>query len=217
MKYWWNLLLLAGLIACQPDASETAALTEPGVSQELAQFRKTTYQDVTYRLSFTLPEEKEKPVTGVVNITWKQKQQEPLIIDFRADSSQVLSVRLNDQPVEYRLENEHIFIPAENIGAGENNVAIAFRAADQSLNRRDEFLYTLLVPDRARTLFPCFDQPNIKARYSLQLDLPESWIAVANGKIINEDTLSVPNRRLVHFQETEPLPTYLFSFVAGKL
>ena len=217
MKYWWNLLLLAGLIACQPDASETAALTEPGVSQELAQFRKTTYQDVTYRLSFTLPEEKEKPVTGVVDIAWKQKQQEPLIIDFRADSSQVLSVRLNDQPVEYRLENEHIFIPAENIGAGENNVAIAFRAADQSLNRRDEFLYTLLVPDRARTLFPCFDQPNIKAHYSLQLDLPESWIAVANGKIINEDTLSVPNRRLVHFQETEPLPTYLFSFVAGKL
>ena len=53
------------------------------------------------------------------------------------------------------IQNEHIVIPAALTRAGENTVDIVFTAGDQSLNRNDEFLYTLLVPDRARTLFPC--------------------------------------------------------------
>ena len=217
MKLWWNLLLAAGLMACRQEPANLTVMTETGVSWELAQFRKSTYWDVKYNLSFVIPENRQEAVTGVSEITWKQGRKEPLIVDFRADSSQVISVLLNDQPVEYRVEKEHIIIPHSETWGGTNKVTIAFRASDQSLNRRDEFLYTLLVPDRARTLFPCFDQPDIKALYSLTLDIPENWTAVANGKIIEADVLSRPNRRLIRFQETEPLPTYLFSFVAGKL
>ena len=217
MKLWWNLLLAAGLMACRQEPANLTVMTETGVSWELAQFRKSTYWDVKYNLSFVIPENRQEAVTGVSEITWKQGRKEQLIVDFRADSSQVISVLLNDQPVEYRVEKEHIIIPHSETWSGTNKVTIAFRASDQSLNRRDEFLYTLLVPDRARTLFPCFDQPDIKALYSLTLDIPENWTAVANGKIIEADVLSRPNRRLIRFQETEPLPTYLFSFVAGKL
>ena len=217
MKIWWNLLLMIGLMACRQEPAELTEMIDPGVSRELAQFRKSTYWDVKYNLSFVIPENKQEAVTGMAEIAWKQGRKEPLIVDFRADSSQIMSVALNDKPVAYRFENEHIVISHAETWGGENKVKIAFRAADQSLNRRDEFLYTLLVPDRARTLFPCFDQPDIKALYSLTLDIPADWTAVANGKIQEEDVLSRPNRRLIRFQETEPLPTYLFSFVAGKL
>ena len=92
-----------------------------------------------------------------------------------------------------------------------------FTPADQSLNRRDEFLYTLLVPDRARTVFPCFDQPDMKSFFTLTLEVPSTWQAVANGAITQTDSTGVSGRNRISFKETEPLSTYLFSFVAGKL
>ena len=64
-----------------------------------------------------------------------------------------------------------------------------FTAGDQSLNRNDEFLYTLLVPDRARTLFPCFDQPDMKALYTLSLEVPMTWKAVSNTYVDKEENL----------------------------
>ena len=84
------------------------------------------------------------------------------------------------------IQNEHIVIPAALTRAGENTVDIVFTAGDQSLNRNDEFLYTLLVPDRARTLFPCFDQPDMKALYTLSLEVPMTWKAVSNTHIAKE-------------------------------
>ena len=84
------------------------------------------------------------------------------------------------------IQNEHIVIPAALTKAGGNTVDIVFTAGDQSLNRNDEFLYTLLVPDRARTLFPCFDQPDMKALYTLSLEVPMTWKAVSNTHIAKE-------------------------------
>ena len=51
--------------------------------------------------------------------------------------------------------------------AAQNRGRIEFTAGDDALNRNDEFLYTLFVPARARLTFPCFDQPDLKARYTL--------------------------------------------------
>ena len=97
---------------------------------------------------------------------------------------------------------------------GVNSINIFFDVQDQSLNRRDRLLYTLLVPDRARTLFPCFDQPNLKATYTLELAIPKEWCAVANYRIENEEV--VEDYKKILFSPTEPLSTYLFSFVCGE-
>ena len=77
--------------------------------------------------------------------------------------------------------NGHIVIPAKATRAGANRIEIEFIAGDDALNRNDEFLYTLFVPSRARLAFPCFDQPDLKARYRLTLSVPDGWQAVANG------------------------------------
>ena len=91
---------------------------------------------------------------------------------------------------------------------------IVFIAGDRSLNRNEDYMYTLLVPDRARTLFPCFDQPDLKARFTLSLRLPQGWQAVSNAP--EKDAYEADKNRWVCFAETEPLSTYLFSFVAGR-
>lgn len=207
------------LSSCSNLKEHNIYTSEPGVSKELAEFRKTHFLEVKYDLSFRIPESKEEPVVGVAKLRWIQDKPEPLMIDFRADSSRIESVVVNESPIKFGVVNEHIVSLGNKsiTHAGTNEAVITFKANDQSLNRRDEFLYTLLVPDRARTLFPCFDQPDIKAKYSLSLDIPISWNAVSNSAVSSLDTLSRPGRKLLSFGETEPLSTYLFSFVAGKL
>lgn len=209
--------LLTGILACNAPKEEAAGLTEAGVSRELALFRKANFEQVRYNLFFSIPESRSEAIRGTSEITLRLSRQQPLIVDFRGEPQQVASVRLNDKEVPYEVKNEHILIASGHTSEGENRIQIAFTAADQSLNRRDEFLYTLLVPDRARTVFPCFDQPDMKSLYSLTLEVPATWQAVANGAMMQTDSVSIPGRNRISFRETEPLSTYLFSFVAGKL
>lgn len=83
-----------------------------------------------------------------------------------------------------------------------------------SLNRNGEYLYTLFVPDRASTAFPCFDQPDIKGRFTLTLDIPSSYRAMSNNPVVSADTTE--GRVTLRFSETKPISTYLFAFAAGK-
>lgn len=216
IKQFIGVAAISLLTACGSPVPD-AALLQPGVSRELAQFRKEHFKEVRYNLFFSIPESREEAVTGKADITLVIRGRQPVIIDFRGESEQVASVLLNGRKVLYTVKDEHIVIDTREVANGENRVTIEFMANDQSLNRRDEFLYTLLVPDRARTLFPCFDQPDMKSLFTLSLEVPFSWQAVANGAIEQVDSTSVTGRRRVYFRETEPLSTYLFSFVAGKL
>ena len=206
-----------GFLTACGDPVPDAVLLQSGVSRELAQFRKEHFKEVRYNLFFSIPEFREKAVMGKAEITLSIREKQPIIIDFMGEPEQVASVLLNGRKVPYTVKDEHIVIGAKEIADGENRVVIEFMASDQSLNRRDEFLYTLLVPDRARTLFPCFDQPDIKSLFDLSLEVPSSWQAVANGAVDLVDSTSVIGRRRFSFRETEPISTYLFSFVAGKL
>ena len=102
--------------------------------------------------------------------------------------------------------------------AGTNRIEIEFVAGDEALNRNDDFLYTLFVPSRARLAFPCFDQPDLKARYRLRLTVPEGWQAVANGasRATDSGRPGETGASEMEFEQTPPLPTYLFAFAAGK-
>ncbi len=208
---------LIALIALFPSKTSADVLHEvKGVSKELALSRKSVMSDIVYNLDFTIPENRDSAVLGKESIGFVLKKIGTVVLDFKESEDAVRSVAVNGKPVKYIFENEHLTIASKYTQEGKNNVSIDFVAGNQSLNRQDEYLYTLLVPDRARTLFPCFDQPDLKARYNLTLNIPFGWEGVANGKIKRERKLGVSGK-IVEFAQTEPIPTYLFSFVAGKL
>ena len=179
---------------------------DAGVSRELAEWRKATIKSVRYELHFDLVKDR-----GVATINFNLDAPQEVVIDLR-NTDLVSDVISGETSIlNYcTLANEHIVVPASNTHAGSNRVGIVFAIDNQSLNRKPDFLYTLLVPDRARTLFPCFDQPDMKAEYNLSLTLPEGWVAVSNTAVSSVDGNTVT------FAPTEPLSTYLFSFVAGK-
>lgn len=177
---------------------------EEGVSRALADYRKETLDSVSYHLQFVIPDSLTSAVTGHLTLSFVRNRgpfSNPLILDFKQSPDALKRVRLNGKDVRYSFAREHIYIKGFYLRSGQNILDLDFTAADQSLNRREDYLYTLLVPDRARTLFPCFDQPNLKAVYTLDLKVPAGWTWVGN---------SLPGK------PSEPLSTYLFSFVAGK-
>ncbi len=206
------------LIACQKNSPEqTTGLTEEGVSRELALFRKANYQNVEYKLSFFIPGSKSEMITGKVDVSLELTKKQPIIIDFNTEKEKIRSIHISGKNATYFFKKGHILLDKNQLHSGKNIISIEFDVPDQSLNRRDEFLYTLLVPDRARTVFPCFDQPDLKALYTLSLDVPGDWEAVANGAVKEIKEHEEKERKRIDFQQTEPLSTYLFSFVAGKL
>ena len=77
-----------------------------------------------------------------------------------------------------------------------------------------EYLYTNFEPYNCHRLFPCFDQPDLKASYALTVDAPAEWELVANTSEAEREEL--PDGRLRRrFERTERFSTYLFALIAG--
>ena len=207
-----GLLLGGGLAVLSSCASEAPNSYAAGVSIELSQDRAETISNVHYDLIFSIPSDVSEPVRGTAIISFILTRAGNVVLDFAQSPNHVLSVRANGGDAEYVVKDEHITIG--NVPAGHASVEIEFVSGDRSLNRQAEFMYTLFVPDRARFTFPVFDQPNLKARYELALEIPADWRAVANGGRLSREVDG--ERATVLFRETDFISSYLFSFAAGR-
>ena len=217
------LALVVTMVALGSCLSETGpAPTDTGVPWELAELRRRTISALTYQVRLSVPAERARPIEGetVVRFTWDDDTGRDLVLDFLEPSMRVRSVDANGVTAPWRPENDHVVIPGSALREGANEVRIVYTAGDEALNRSDDFLYALFVPDRHHFSLPVFDQPNLKALWRLTLELPEGWVAVGNGA---EDAGLAPDaadgtgpRRVYTFAETRPIPPYLFAFVAGK-
>jgi len=209
----WSLLFLF-VAACR--GANAIPDPDPGISESLARRRSQRVSNVRYDLALTIPLDRQAGITGreVVAFTLSDASA-PLSLDFEpGPSGRLLSIQTDGTPVEARQVNGHVVLPASALRAGDNRVTIEFLAGDAPLNRNPDFLYTIFVPARAHQAFPCFDQPDVKARWTLSLDVPDGWEAVGNGA--DTTKTSREGRTRVSFAETHPVSTYLFAFAAGK-
>lgn len=224
------LLLLSLLTAC---ADATPAGLEPGVSSVLAEIRAATLSDVAYHVALTIPGERDAPVEGAIeaSFVWNDPEEREIVLDFKDPEERVRSISVGGDEVAWRAEADHIVLDPDDFTAGETSrVEIAFQAGDEALNRNDEFLYTLFVPDRAHFSLPVFDQPDLKARVSWELTVPAGWVAVANGPAESEPPVPEElagvgvsevgdepvDERVYTFAPSRPIPTYLMAFAAGR-
>jgi puromycin-sensitive aminopeptidase len=68
----------------------------------------------------------------------------------------------------------------------------------------------------ARQAFPCWDEPDKKAVFSLSLVVPDQLLAISNAGVAAEERLA-GGRRRVRFADTMPMSTYLVAAVVGPL
>src|SRR5215467_14364861 len=216
------LVLYAGLIA---NAAAAVPGLEPGVPRELAQWRAKNYSDVRYSLKLLLtPGASALQGTASVEVNLPQRVPD-LVLDWRpSPASHVSDLRVNGKRAVAKVDREHLVVPAKLLKPGKNRLSLSFEspitpsgsAVTRYVDREDrsEYVYTLFVPSDASSAFPCFDQPDLKARFRLELLMPRAWTAVGNAPVAKVEDAGNSVRRIA-FAETRPISTYLFAFAAG--
>lgn len=61
----------------------------------------------------------------------------------------------------------------------------------------------------ARRAFPCFDEPNLKATFDFEIEIPKGQTALSNMPVISERDGSHPGLKYVTFERTPVMSTYV--------
>ena len=123
------LCLLLTFVAFEAAAQ---VKVEPGVSQELAQYRAKHVRNVEYKLSFEIPKNQRYLVEFQEELSFDWDGNEDLQIDFQG---KLLYARVSWKDIDSCYQNEHIVIPAKYLKKGRNRVRIGGCCSDKALNR----------------------------------------------------------------------------------
>ena len=122
-------------------------------------------------------------------------------------------------------EAEAIVLRAvRELGPGEIDLTLEFagqirndlKAIYRSTIGDQRIVATQLAPADARRAFPCFDEPEFKARFALEVTGPADAGAVANMPLASTE-VAANGRRRWRFVETPKLSSYLLCFCVGSI
>ena len=126
------------------------------------------------------------------------------------------------------IDNEIIKI-YHNFSAGEHQIIITFdgiltdsmegyyrsKYTDTDNNVDKYIAVTQFESTSARNAFPCFDEPNFKAKFQLTMTSNKEYTFLSNTNPIY--TLIDNDYKTVQFDETPIMSTYLLAFIVGEL
>lgn len=206
-------------------------LTQP-LTQKEAGIRAQQIEKCDYLLYFSLPE-KDPVYRGRVEVQLVVSEKaaavsDRLFLDF--SGGQVQAVHLNASSLGqtagegYHYDGNRISLPSKLFSKGFNTLVVDFthpygnsgfgfhRSQDPADGKF--YMYSDFEPYNANKAFPNFDQPDLKATYTLVVDVPESWEVIANALESNIESMDAGVRRWL-FPKTKPFSTYLFALIAG--
>jgi len=100
---------------------------------------------------------------------------------------------------------------ASNIGT-DKIVGLDFRLKTAS---NPQLVNSLNWPIGARYWFPSFDHPSDWASHETVITVEEPYRVVANGTLVSDTIDADSGLRTIHWRQSRPQPTYLYSFAAG--
>jgi alanyl aminopeptidase len=77
------------------------------------------------------------------------------------------------------------------------------------------YAFTQFEATDARGAFPCWDEPDFKIPFQVTLVVPKGDLAIGNTPILR--VAIEGDHRVVEFEKTSPLPTYLLAIATGPL
>lgn len=219
-----GLLVLTNLnCASQKKIESTDKPEGPQANLTLAQaeLRFSQVKDVSYKMHFDM-NATEESYGGQVEISLTAlKTDSPFRIDY--SNGQVKELSLNSRTQKYTYNGKFIELPAGALTPGANKITIQFvspltkeaRGISRFVDPEDKnvYLHTQLEPYEANRVFPCLDQPDLKATYEMTVRAPKSWTVVTSVRESN--TKSDGDFRLWTFPRSERFSTYIWSLHAG--
>ncbi len=221
-KALWLLLILS-LISCKQESVEERPLRKHHfcLHQDEAILRFSQVSQIHYKtqLDFTDNHEGYK---GKTEITFDYSGSGKLLhLDFTGGKIQNLT--LNNQPLNAAYNGEKIQFETFRLNKGSNNLLIEFEqqfhpegyGLERIQDPEDQRIYlrSNLAPAYTNYLFPCFDQPDLTAHFTLSVIAPFSWQVISISQAtFNEAT---PEALSWAFQTTDAISPHTFSLFAG--
>ncbi|KAH8417484.1 hypothetical protein KR222_000995, partial [Zaprionus bogoriensis] len=198
-----------------------------------------------YNLTIGIRGDAEHPGTifdGEVKITLQATEAGVAQITLHKDSLEIVECWLesdSDELVEsmdiarlnYVQETQQLTVPLAQDLIINQNYSLHFRYtgtvrtdvsglfstsyADEVTGQTKWLLLTELQSINARLVFPCFDEPAMKAKFQLHIGRAAGFQAISNTKLIST-TDEGGNRFVDHFAVTPPMSTYLLAFVISE-
>ncbi len=218
------------LAACASKVATTTEVLPPiaveekaNLTQADAMLRSSRVKDVRYDLEFTLPERSES-YSGVSRIAFELSDaSSDLRVDFQR--GKIVAAKVNGAPLELARNLNYLWLPKANLILGKNNIELVFeqtfstsgdglmRVVDPEDKR--VYTYTNLEPYDASRVFPCFDQPDLKATYKMKVHAPKSWVVVTSVRESSVRPSTNKGLREWTFPESAKFSTYIWSLHAG--
>ena len=219
-------LVALWLVACSTESEPPVEnrYREPGayLTQSEAAYRKSVVVNPAYQVAIELDSEPGKYRGTVITEFEYRGGRAPLTIDF--SGGEVLSLELNGKPVDYIYKGNFIALPGEVMAAGPQRLQIdyvqQYSQDGSGLYRYEDpedgraYLYTDFQPFDANRMFPHFDQPDLKARFTLEVNAPAQWYVVSTTRESSIDRQG--ERWHWRFPTTELMSSYIFSLHAGE-
>ncbi|MHC2799911.1 aminopeptidase N [Corynebacterium hesseae] len=189
-------------------------MTSINLTREEAQQRSDMVEVSHYDVALDLTGDEFFTSTTVVK--FRVKKAGSTFIDLRGD--ELLEVRLNGAPLPTSAYDPTYGIPLSGLQVAEYELKVVakirYSRTGEGLHRfvdpvdGEAYLYTQFETADAKRVFACFDQPDLKATYSLAFEVPEHWTVITNSPITRSGNTV---RAAVDY----PLSTYLVALCAG--
>ena len=154
-------------------------------------------------------------------VSFRVKQAGSTFIDLRGE--ELLELRLNGAPLPTNAYEAKYGVPLSGLQVADYELKVVakipYSHTGEGLHRfvdpADEkvYLYTQFETADAKRVFACFDQPNMKATYSLAFDAPADWTVITNGP--TQTTAGANGSQTWSTEIDYPLSTYLVALCAG--
>lgn len=201
------------------------------LTKELCQERRRLLSKphVEYDLLLVFPD-KEDFYYGEIEIKFELGVLERVTLDFQKKGVTVLAINKRSvQDPRQIASSDQLVLPKEFLQVGENVVQIKFK------NQFDKNTYGLIKADDGTIhavtcgylpslIFPCFDQPDIKATVKLRTIIKKELRIIANEKVSSEGPVGTTGYfqpaekdgyRLVEFIRSKILPIHNFTLFIG--
>ncbi|WP_078085591.1 aminopeptidase N [Microbulbifer mangrovi] len=194
----------------------------PGLSEQYAKLRKQQIAQVDYKLSVTIDKSGDAFSGRVIADTqFRRNLLQPLTIDFAG--GEVESVQVDGKTVPFAYNGQFINIEPAHLKGRKHAIAVDYKHAystnGSGLHRfvdpvdGEVYMYTDFEPYDANRLFPHFDQPNLKAHYTLDVTAPKDWSVISSVRESKVQQAGEMNHWV--FPQSKRFSSYIFSLHAG--
>ncbi|KAJ5669164.1 hypothetical protein N7462_010234 [Penicillium macrosclerotiorum] len=99
-----------------------------------------------------------------------------------------------------------------------DNMAGFYRSSYKTKDGKTEYIAsTQMEPTDCRRAFPCFDEPALKAKFTVTLIADKDMTCLSNMDVASETDLKNSAKKAVKFNTSPLMSTYLVAFIVGHL